>query len=455
MFESMLSWNTLVVLGGTAALGLGSGVLGSFAVLRRESLVGDALAHAALPGLCLAYMLTGEKNLPVLLIGAAVTGTLGVWIIGTAVRQTRLKQDAVIGAVLSVFFGAGMALLGVIQKKYAGGAAGLNSYIYGKAASMVFEDLFWITGLALAILVVTLLFYKELVLVSFDPGYAASLGYPVWLLNQLFLVLLAAEVVVGLQAVGVILIAGLLIIPGATARLWTERMSRLVWIAGLLGMVSGVAGTLLSASVDNVGTGPVIILVAAAAFLISLICAPRRGLISRAWELHRTRQQMRHQHLMRAAYEFLEQRGQGFEAPLPVQAFADFRQVGVVEIMRDCEAMVRLGWARAHSDAYELTAEGREAMVHAARVHRLWEEYFRQKTDVPLNELHQQADRLEHVPIEPPLVNSSPHLPSLAGLPGLTSRADLANLADGAGRPVPPADPNATGANNASGSPPR
>lgn len=419
---SMWTWNTFVVLAGTCALGMGSGMLGSLAVLRRESLVGDAVAHAALPGLCLAYILSGQKSLPLLLTGAAISGMLGVWLIGTARRHTRLKQDAIIGSVLSVFFGAGMVLLHLIQKKYSGGATGLNSYIFGKPAAMVGQDVVWIVGLALAILTVTLLFYKEFMLISFDPGYAQSLGYPVWGLSLLFLFLLTAEVVVGLQAVGVVLIAGLLIIPGATARLWTQRLSRMMWIAALLGLFAGGAGTLISASVDKAPAGPTIILVASGVFILSLVVAPERGLIARAWEQYRMRQQMRHQHLLCAVYDFMEEHKLTIEAPLPVQALAEFRQVGVVQLVRDLEAMERLDWARSYGDSYVLTDAGQEAVVHAARVHRLWEEYLRTKTDVPLSELHEQADLLEHAPITPPMISSA-QLPAI-GAEALKARAE-------------------------------
>lgn len=276
-----LTYNTLVVLVGSALLGAGAGVIGSFAVLRRRALTGDALAHAALPGLCLAFIILGQRNLPAMLAGALCTGVAGVAIISGLRRWTRIKEDAAIGIVLGVFFGAGIALSRLIQNlSTTGSKAGIDSYILGKTAGMTRGDVYLIAGMALASIGLVMLLYKEFKLTVFDPGFAQAQGWPVVRLDLLLMSLVAVAVVIGLPAVGVVLIAALLILPGAAARFWTDRLGRMLWLSALFGTFVGIAGTLFSAQYERLPTGPIIVLVAAGLFLVSLLFGPSRGIVA-------------------------------------------------------------------------------------------------------------------------------------------------------------------------------
>ena len=206
-----ISYNTAVVLLGTSLLGANAGLVGCFAVLRRRALTGDALAHAALPGLCLAFLAVGQRSRPALLLGAFVTGVLGVVVIAALRRWTRIKEDAAIGIVLSVFFGAGIVLSRLIQNRSSvGSKAGLDSYILGKTAGIIAQDVYLIAGVSLASLVLVLVLYKEFKLVVFDSGFASVQGWPVLGLDLLLMGLIALAVVFGLPAVGVVLMAALL-----------------------------------------------------------------------------------------------------------------------------------------------------------------------------------------------------------------------------------------------------
>jgi manganese/zinc/iron transport system permease protein len=276
-----LPYNTRIVLEGAGLLGAVAGVIGTFAVLRRRALTGDALAHAALPGLCLAFLVVGERNLAAMLVGALVTGIIGLIVIGALRRWTRIKEDAGTGIVLSVFFGAGIVLSSIIQRMGGGSRAGLDSFILGKAATMNQDDVRLIGTLAVATLVVLLLLYKEFKLLAFDPGFARSQGWPVARLDLAMMGLVALAVVIGLPAVGVVMMAALLILPAAAARFWTDRLGALLVLAGLFGMSMGVAGTLISAQVRGLPAGPTIILVGTALFLVSAVVSPRRGLLAR------------------------------------------------------------------------------------------------------------------------------------------------------------------------------
>ena len=289
----MITYNTLIVLLGTGLLGLAAGLIGTFAVLRQRALVGDALAHAALPGLCLAFLLVGERSLPAMLAGALVSGVAGVAIIALLVRWTRIKEDAAIGIVLSVFFGAGIVLSRIIQNQtMTGSKAGLDSYIFGKTAGMLASDVMLIAGLALVILIVTVLLYKEFRLTAFDPDFARGQGWPTLLLDLILMGLIAVVVVIGLPAVGVLLIAALLILPAAAARFWTDRLSGMLVISGIFGLVIGSGGTAISAG-TKLATGPVIVLAGTVLLLVSLLFAPGRGGVARLLQHLRFRQELR------------------------------------------------------------------------------------------------------------------------------------------------------------------
>ncbi len=255
---------------GAAVLGLLGGALGSFAVLRRQSLLSDALAHATLPGVVLGFLVTGTTSGPGLMVGAATTAALGAGLVLTVVQRTRVKQDAALALVLSLFFGAGTVLLTYVAASGASGQSGLDRFVLGQAASLVAADVRVMAALTAAALAVVVLLYKELKLVAFDPAFARAVGYPVRRLEALLTVLLVVAIVVGIQTVGVVLIAALLITPAAAARQWTDRLAVMIVLAALLGALSGAVGAVLSATTTDLPTGPLVVLVATGIFLLSL-----------------------------------------------------------------------------------------------------------------------------------------------------------------------------------------
>lgn len=280
--SDILTYNTMLVLLGTSLLGAVSGLIGSLAVLRRQSLAGDAFAHAALPGLCVAFMIVGERSLAALLIGAFISGILGLIVVSLLCRFTRIKQDAALGIVLSTFFGLGVVLSRIVQNQTTTGSkAGLDSYILGKTAGIIASDVYLIGSAALVCLVVIVFLFKELELLTFDADFARSQGWPVATLDMILIFLLGLVVVIGLPAVGVVMMAALLILPGVTARFWTDRLAVMLPISVGIGVVTGAVGTWLSSEYANLPAGPIIVLVGATIFLFSSVIAPRRGLIAR------------------------------------------------------------------------------------------------------------------------------------------------------------------------------
>ena len=284
----MLDWipllqdpNTRWILWGSMLLGLCSGVIGSFAYLRKQSLMGDALSHAALPGVCLAFMLTGTKSTLWFVVGALISGLIATWSIGWITRHSKVKQDAALGIILSVFFGFGIVLLTQIQHSASGNQSGLDKFLFGQAASMVMSDVYTMVGISALLIILCTLFFKELKLVCFDPGFAKGLGFPVSLLDQFIMAMIAVAVVVGIQAVGVVLMAAMLITPAVAARYWTEKLSTMVILSGIFGALSGILGTMLSTLGNSLPTGPLSVLAATALFLVSVVAGPKRGLLSK------------------------------------------------------------------------------------------------------------------------------------------------------------------------------
>jgi manganese/zinc/iron transport system permease protein len=277
---------------GAAVLGIVAGALGCFAVLRRQSLVGDAMSHAALPGIAVAYMLTESKDNLVLLIGAAIAGWLATLAVMSIVRSSRVKFDSALGLVLSVFFGFGLMLLTFIQRRPDASQAGLEKFLFGQAATLIEDDVETMAVLGAIALGVMLLLWKEFKLLSFDQDFAATIGYPVRGLDVLLTTLIVIAIVVGLQAVGVVLMSAMIVAPAAGARQWTNRLGVMVLLAAVFGAAAGVTGATLSSTTERLPTGPTIVVCVSAIVLFSLLFAPSRGLVWSAFERRRRREEL-------------------------------------------------------------------------------------------------------------------------------------------------------------------
>lgn len=276
---------------GSATLGLISGILGAFAMLRKQSLLGDAISHAALPGVALMFLITGSKEPIVLVLGAIVAGWIGTLFVMLVTKYTRIKQDASLGIVLSVFFGFGLLLLTFIQRLPTASKAGLDKFLFGQAATLVERDVITMAVLGGIALACVALFWKAFKLLSFDPDFAASLGYDTRALDILLTTLTVIAIVVGLQTVGVVLMSAMLVAPAAAARQWTQRLGRMVLLAGFFGALVGFLGAITSSQVSKLPTGPTIVLYMSAIVLLSLLFAPERGLVAQARKRRRQRLQ--------------------------------------------------------------------------------------------------------------------------------------------------------------------
>ncbi len=274
---------------GSALLGLISGVLGSFAVLRKQSLLGDGVSHSALPGVVMAFVLLGSKNTEMLLLGALVSGLLATLLIVSIVRHTRVKFDSALALTMSVFFGLGLVLLTYVQKIPNSNQAGLKRFIFGQASTLLQRDIVLMAVCGLALLSLVLLFWKEFKLFTFDSDFAQSLGFSPSRLNLLLSFMIVLAIIIGLQTVGVILMSAMLITPAVAARQWTNKLWVMAALSALFGAVSGVAGTAASSLVPRLPTGPAIVVCVSAIVAVSILFAPGRGVLHRLYQRRRNR----------------------------------------------------------------------------------------------------------------------------------------------------------------------
>jgi manganese/zinc/iron transport system permease protein len=406
-----------VVALGCALLGAAAGVVGALALLRRRTLMGDALAHATLPGVAGAFLVASAlaagimpgldpKSLPVLLLGAAAGGVLGVLSVQGLTRWSagRVHQDAAIGVVLSVFFGLGTVLLTVVQKLPTGNRAGLKTFIYGQPAAMSVQDAWLLGGVAVLAVAVALALYKELRLLCFDEGFARVQGWPAGALDLVLMGLVVLVTVVGLQAVGLILVVALLIAPAAGARFWTDRLDATLGLGAAFGAVSGYAGACVSAAAPNLPAGAVIVLAATGLFALSAVAAPRHGVAARVVREMRLRRRIGLDHALRGAYELAE--GEGGEGG----AIGSVDEAGLAWALRGqgggggVGGLVRRGYLRREGGGRAAFTEAGLAAARAAvRNHRLWERYLITHADVAPTHVDRSADMIEHA-LSPELV---------------------------------------------------
>ena len=428
---TLQDYNTRVVLLGTVLFGVCGGVVGAFMLLRKKALVGDVASHAALPGIGLSYVILesltpGSGQSPHwLLAGAGLTAAGGL--LGTRlIQRIRLiKEDAAMGIVLSIFFGFGIVLLTIIQRLPTG-SAGLNEFIFGKAAALTESDVTSIVIASVLVLVVCCAMYKEFSVLCFDESYAAVLGWPVARLDLLLTSLVVVVTVIGIPSVGLLLVVAQLVIPPTAARFWTNRLGPMVVISGLIGDLSAAVGIVASACVPNLAAGAIIVLAGTAIFAVSLLWGWQRGVVWQWLQQRETHLHIGQIDLLRACFEVIESVAERTEmgnnlpiSPATMTAAAD-RDLTAIPISRESlfgsrtwsaprfarvlagalrESLIRLD-AENH---VRLTNAGARRAKRATRNHRLWELYLIHFADTAPSRVDREADQIEHV-LEPALI---------------------------------------------------
>jgi manganese/zinc/iron transport system permease protein len=423
---TLQDYNTRVVLLGTVMFGACGGVVGSFMLLRKKALVGDVASHAALPGIALAYLILeaiapGTGKTPLWLLAGAGVGAAGGLLCAELLQRIRLiKEDAALGIVLSVFFGFGVVLLTIVQRLPTG-SAGLNQFVFGKAAALTAGDVLSIAIASGVILAICFALFKEFSLLCFDESYAAALGWPVTRLDLLLTSLVVAVTVIGMPSVGLLLVVAQLVIPPTAARFWTDRLGPMTIASGVIGAASAAAGILVSAIVPRLAAGAVIVLAGTTAFAVSLIFGTRRGVL---WHWLQQRDSRRHIgeiDLLRACFEIVERQTSSVESPtrravvspdehdlttIPIahEALRGRRSWSAGRLAHVLATAQRDGLIRFDSENHlRLTHEGARQARRATRNHRLWELYLIHFADLAPSRVDRAADQIEHV-LEPELI---------------------------------------------------
>ena len=383
---------------GSMLLGICCGLLGSFLVVRKMALVGDALSHAVLPGVALGFLWNMNKDPVAIFIGATLAGLLGTAVVNLLKQTTRLKEDTALGLVLASFFAVGICLMTMIQRLPTGNKSGIDKFLFGQAAAIGAADVQLMAVVTGVVVVVIALFYKEFLVTSFDAGFARAVGLPVQAFHYGLMLLLAFAVVIALQAVGVVLVSAMLITPAAAAYLLTDRMHRMLLLAAVFGMAAGALGAFLSFLGNNLPTGPFMVLAATAVFAAAFLFGPRHGVLARWWRQRSRAARIQRENTLKAIYHVLEARnflGEG----VSLRELAERRRETEEEVAAQAAALRTHGLATLHDDGSHIfvTPDGWQRACAIVRNHRLWELYLTNEAHLAADHVHEDAEKIEHL----------------------------------------------------------
>ncbi|MBK1439523.1 metal ABC transporter permease [Parapedobacter sp. ISTM3] len=395
-FFSFSDPNVRYVVLGNILLSASAAMVGAFILLQKKALVGDAVSHAVLPGVCTAFLFSGSKNTALMLVGAFATGWLALITIDYIAAKSKIKKDAAIGLVLSVFFGAGMVMMTYIQQSGNAAQSGLDHFIFGNAATLVGTDLLVFSVLAAVLLLVVGIFFKAFALVAFDRPYAEALGYPVRRLDLLLTSLTVLAVVTGITAVGVVLMAAMLVTPAAAARYWTDNIRRMVGISVAFGVFAGFAGAYISYVAPAMPTGPWMVVVSSTIAFFSFFLAPRKGIVPRLYTQHKNRQVITEENTLKMFYH-LGERNSHFDGQRSLEELASTREVNKTLLKTALRRLVAKGLLVVRANQWALTAAGYQKAMRVVRLHRLWELYLTKYMDIASDHVHDDAETIEHI----------------------------------------------------------
>ncbi len=395
-FFSFSDPSIVSVVVGAILLTASSAVVGTFTFLKKKALVGDAVAHSVLPGICLAFILSGTKNPIWMILGAFLTGWISLVIIDHITTKSKIKEDTAIALILSVFFGIGILMLTNIQHSGNPAQTGLDSFLFGKAAALVGQDLI-VFGIVAVILIITVaLFFKELKLIAFDSNYAKALGLPVKALDLLLTSLTVLAVVTGIQAVGVVLMAAMLITPAAAARIWTNDVFKMTLIAAILGGISGLSGAYVSYVAPAMPTGPWIVIIISVIAIVSFFIAPKRGIFARSIQQRKLQRLIMDENLLKELYHL----GEKDEDPYKGRTVDEIIEERFFPKKKLKIALMRLkrqGFLEKKQGYWSYTEAGKIKGQRVVKLHRLWELYLSKYMKIAPDHVHEDAETVEHI----------------------------------------------------------
>lgn len=396
-FLSFSDPNIRYVVLGSMLLAASAAVVGVFIVLKKKALIGDAVSHSVLPGICFAFLFSGSKNISSLIIGAFISGWLSLILIDLIVNKSKIKKDAAISIVLTVMFGLGVVLLTYIQHHGSSSQTGLESFIFGNAAALIGTDVIVFSIIGLILVIAVLVFFKEFALISFNDAYAKTIGVPVSRLELLLSTLTVLAVVAGITAVGVVLMAAMLITPAAAARFWSDNLKKIVLIAAIFGALSGFFGAFISYLAPSMPTGPWMVIASTVIAFASFFFAPQKGYVFKLVQRKKSMLIADDQNVLKIFFQ-LGERIDDFSQGYDVN---DLLAVRIIDQTRLRSAIKRLGrkkWLVEETNGKQkLSEEGYKQAAKVVRLHRLWELYLSRHAQIPSHQVHESAEMIEHI----------------------------------------------------------
>lgn len=381
--------NTRMVALGCVVIGANAGVAGTFTFLRKNALVGDLIAHSLLPGVAIAFLLNQNKDTGLLLLGAIIAGMIALLKLEWLAEKTRLKRDTLMAVILSIFLAFGLMLFTVIQQSEAGNQSGLDRFLFGKAASMSIRDVRIFSVLATVNLCLVVLFLNPLRMLAFNADYGRSLGMPVSFYRNLLSGITVVSIAAGIQAVGVVLMSALFIIPAIAGRFFTNRLEWLLVFAGLAGAISGLSGAWVSYINGAMPTGPWIVISLAVITFGAVLFAPRFGIMS----IYRQKQQMRHKVNRENVLKILHES----QSPFTSGEISFYAGISGNHLKQILKKLKRSGLVNENAGKFWLSTTGEQEAKRITKMHCLWEIYLSKRLNLSLELAHDGAEAMEHL----------------------------------------------------------
>jgi len=395
MFDFLTDSYFWLIAIGTGLLGVLNGTIGTFSFLRKESLMGDVIAHSVLPGVALAYIFFQSKNLLLLLVGGMVFGWLGSFFTHYLSEKSKLKTDTTFAIILSSFFALGIMLLSYIQQHPGPNPSGLNHFLFGNAASISESEVLTICIIAGLALLAIFRFFVPLRLICFNPDYAETIGVSKRFYTGLLRFLLILSIAISLQTVGVVMAAALLIIPATGARMWTHRLNNMVYIAGLMGAIAGLGGTYMSYHFSKAPTGPWVVIFLSFFAIVSIFFSPTKGVVANYRKKRRNQFKIDTENTVKRWWELMEDTSSKLSAEISICNQFGFSTGRWKTILR---YLAKQNWIVATSNGgFELSVEGKNKALKIIRLHRLWELYLAKRLSLPTDHVHNDAEAIEHI----------------------------------------------------------
>lgn len=388
--------NAIWVLLGGILLGMSASVIGGFAFLRKRSLIGDALAHAALPGIMMAFLLFQTRDPLIMFFGAVISSFIGFFLIDWLPKNTKIKPDAALAITLSFFFAIGLMLLSYIQGLEVPNKSGLDKILFGQAAAMTRDDINLLGIVALIILASVALLFHKLRLITLDRSYAKTLGINVTAYELLLSILIVLSVVIGLQLVGVVLMAAVLLTPIAAARYWSDQLKTVLILSAVIGAFSAIISTQVSYIAPAMPTGPWMVVSLSVLFILSLLFAPQKGLLKRHLQHRLLRQRVTEENILRTLYKLIE-RNTDEQLDFSMSDIQALRSVPSDELNKSLKILCKKHLIESSKRGFRLTEKGLAMATQLTRRHRLWENYLNEQAQLTPEQVHQQAERIEHI----------------------------------------------------------